>query len=295
MNARRSKRGAPHEVFTNAGQLQRACDVSRKPYTASTPLRLPNPMPYTLRQSWTDVASRRQRRSHRIGSLGLLASCALQISPIAEAAQPLFTDDAAVVTPQTCQVEAWVRSSHDGREYWMQPACNPTGNVEIAVGLAHARPDIGESSSLVQLQAKTILFSLGDGEWSFGLGAGAGRDTQAPHGSSAFQLYYARALATWHPHDDLEIDLNLGAANLYGAGTFVLAGAAVQYAFAPNFQLLAEAFRDQPGNTRYQVGMRYVFVPNRFEAYVAYGSRFNAPSGQWSGIIGIRLQTDAFL
>ena len=70
-----------------------------------------------------------------------------------EAAQPLVTDDAAVVAPKTCQLEAWTRSAHDGRVYGAQPACNFTGNLELTVGGARAKSHADESSSIVQLQA----------------------------------------------------------------------------------------------------------------------------------------------
>ena len=80
--------------------------------------------------------------------------------------------------------------------------------------------------------------------------AAGGANTGAPHGSSAFQIYYAKALASWYPRSDLEIDLNLGAANAFGSGTFALAGAAVQFAIVGNVQLLAEVFRDEPGRGR---------------------------------------------
>ena len=86
-----------------------------------------------------------------------------------QAAQPLVTDDAAVVAPKTCQLEAWTRSAHDGRVYGAQPACNITGNLELAVGGARANPDAGESSNIVQLQAKTVLFERDDRVWSFGM------------------------------------------------------------------------------------------------------------------------------
>ena len=213
----------------------------------------------------------------------------------AEAGQPLVTDDAAVVAPKTCQVEAWARSAHDGHEYWAQPACNFTGNLELSVGGARAKPDAGESSSLIQLQAKTVLFSQNEGAWSFGGVAGAGRDTGAPHGSSAFQLYYAKALTSWYPRSDLELDLNLGAANAYGSGTFALAGAAIQYAIVSNVRLLAEAFHDEPGRAKYQIGARYIIVRDRFEAYASYGNRLNGSSAGWSAILGIRVQSAAFL
>jgi hypothetical protein len=225
----------------------------------------------------------------------VLALTLFATSASAEAAQPLVTDDAAVVATKTCQLEAWARSAHDGQEFWAQPACNFTGNLELSVGVARATPDAAESSSIVQLQAKSVLFSLGDRGWAFGMNAGGGRDTGAPHGSSAFQLYYAKALASWHPRGDLEIDLNLGAANAYGSGTFALAGAAIQFAIIGNVQLLAEIFRDEPGSTKYQVGARYIIVPNRFEAYASYGSRINGSPEQWFGVIGIRVQTPTFL
>ena len=212
-----------------------------------------------------------------------------------EAAQPLVTDDAAVVAPKTCQLEAWVLSHHDGRDYVAQPACNFTGNLELSVGAGRARPNDGESTSLLQLQAKTVLFALDDRVWSFGAVGGAARDTGAPHGSSAFQAFYAKALASWYPREDLEIDLNIGAANAYGQGTFALAGAAIQYTVVTNVQLLAEAFRAEPGTPRYQVGARFIIVPDRLEAYASYGNRFNGSSDQWSAIFGIRLQTAAFL
>jgi hypothetical protein len=217
-----------------------------------------------------------------------LASCAW-------AGQPLVTDDASIVAPQSCQLEAWIRPSHDERDYWAQPACNPWGNLELSMGLARTRPDQGEASSTIQLQGKTLFLPRGDGEWALGMAAGLARDTGAPHGSSGFQAYYARGLASWYPRSDLEIDLNLGASNVYGSGTFVLAGAALQYAVIKNLQLMGEVFHDSTGHGKYQLGVRYIVVPDRFEAYVSYGNRIDGPSSQWWAILGIRLQTPPFL
>jgi hypothetical protein len=228
-------------------------------------------------------------------SLVLIGLTSLAALPLARAGQPLVTDDAALVAPKTCQLEAWARPGHDAREYWMQPACNPTGNLELAVGAATVRPDAGERASIIALQAKTVLSARGEGAWSFGLIAGAARDTGAPRGGPAFQGYAAKALASWYPRDDLEIDLNLGAANVYGQGSFALAGAAIQYAIVDRLQLLAEAFHTEPGAGRYQVGARWIVVPDRFEAYASWGNRFGNPTDQWSVIVGVRLQTAAFL
>ena len=200
----------------------------------------------------------------------------------AHAGQPLVTDDAAVVAPDTCQLETWMRSLHDGREYWVQPACTVTGNLELDVARARAVPDSGESSSMMQLQAKTVLFASDDKAWSFGMVGGGARDAGAPHGRSAFQTWYGTALASWYPRDDLELDFNLGAANAYGLGTFALAAAAIQYAVVPSVQLMAEAYRDEPGPAKYQLALRWAIIPDRFEAYASYGDQFGGapPDGR---------------
>jgi len=225
-----------------------------------------------------------------------LAVLLLMASPSSWAGQPLSTDDAAVLTAKSCQVETWARISRDERDYWLQPACNFTGNLELSIGGARLRPDDADASSGIQLQAKTVLIPQQVGRaWSFGATAGAARDTGAPHGSSGFQMYYAKALASWFARNNLEMDLNLGAANVYQTGTFALAGAAVQYAVIPSVQLLAEIYRDEPGTGKYQIAVRYIAIPNRFEAYVSYGNRFSDPGRQAWTIIGIRAQTPAFL
>jgi hypothetical protein len=227
----------------------------------------------------------------RVLSLVLLAAAASSV----HAAQPLATDDAAVVTPKTCQLEVWNRWVNGAQALWAQPACNFTGNLELSVGAARVHTDSAGTSGVVALQAKTVLAASDDGAASFGMLAGAGRATGAPRGRSAFQSYYAKALASWYPRDDLEFDFNLGAANDHGTGTFALAGAAVQYSIARNLQLLAEVFRDEPRGTWYQVGARYIVVPDSFEAYASYGNRLDGSADAWSASIGFRIQTTAFL
>ena len=226
------------------------------------------------------------------GASALLLAC---IAAGTHAGQPLVTDDAALVAPGTCQLEAWTRPAGDGRSDWAQPACNFTGNLELSVGAARAHPDAGAASSLVNLQGKTLLSPRNGGAWSFGVVGGAARDTGAPHGGSAYQGYYGKALASWYPRDNVEVDLNLGAANAYGTGTYALAGVAVQYAVVPGFQLLAETFRDAPGPGKFQVGVRYAIIANRFEAYASYGNLYRATGDGRFAIIGIRLQSPAFL
>jgi hypothetical protein len=212
-----------------------------------------------------------------------------------EAGQPLVTDDAAVVAPKTCQLEGSVRAARDGALWAAQPACNFGGGLEWSVGAGRLRPDADPSSTIVQLQVKSVLDRTADGTWSIGVVGGALRDTGAPHGISAFQGYYAKGLASWYPRDGLEVDFNLGAANVRGSGTFALAGVAATGTLATGLQLLGEVFRDEPGPWKFQIGFRSIVVPDRFEIYASYGNKFGRSGAADVVVTGFRLQTPAFL
>jgi hypothetical protein len=229
----------------------------------------------------------------RVVAARIVAALCAAAHPALHAGQPLVTDDAAVVAPHTCQLEAWAHSSSDGHEYWAQPACNFTGNLELAVGGARTYPFGSPQSTDIQLQAKTVLFPRGEGEWSLGAVAAATRDTGAPHGRTALQSSNLTGLASWYPREDLEVDLNLGLAYSFGSGSFAVAGAAIQYAPIDALQLLGEIFRDEPGRAKFQVGLRGIAVPDRLEVYVSYGNRFDAT--QWFATVGIRIQTPEFI
>ena len=212
----------------------------------------------------------------------------------ADAGQPLVTDDAAVVAPKTCQLEGGVRAARDDRLWFAQPACNFGGELEWSAGGAHFAPDDGDPSTIVQLQLKSVLWRRSDGTASLGASLGALRDTGAAHGRSAFQAYYAKGLASWYPQDGLEFDLNLGAANTYGSGTYAFAGIAATATVVTSVQLLGEVFHDEPGPWKFQFGVRSVVVANRIELYASYGNRFNGSTGGFV-VAGFRLQSPAFL
>jgi hypothetical protein len=149
--------------------------------------------------------------------------------------------------------------------------------------------------SVVHAPAAAAQVGAIDGTASLGASAGALRDTGAPHGSSAFQAYYAKAIASWYPRDTLELDFNVGAASSRGDGTFALAGAAVQWTAVAGWQLLAEVFHDEPGRWKYQLGARSIVVANRVELFASFGNRFGRSSATDFIVTGFRLQTPEFL
>jgi hypothetical protein len=218
-------------------------------------------------------------------------------SPGVQAGAPLITDDAAVIDAKSCQLESWMEAARGARAYWLVPACNFTGKVEMAIGLGGANPDGEPSSRQYALQAKTVFGEGEDGFWSVGAVGGVLRDSGPVQDGASSWSYYAKGLLSLHPDDALEVDLNLGANNVYGAGATLVAGAAAQFELMPRAAtLFAEVFRDERGPGKYQVGARYAFIPSRLEAYVSYGNRLgNAAGDSWWAIAGIRINTAPFL
>lgn len=222
----------------------------------------------------------------------MIATCSM----VAHAGAPLVTDDAAVVEARSCQLEAFVETANSARAYWLVPACNFTGKVELSLGAASLRSDYESNSHQIQFQAKTVFDQSDNGLWSTGAVGVVARNTgPVPNGASS-SAYYAKGLFSIYPSESLEVDLNMGASSAFGAGATVVAGAAVQYTFLSRAALLAEVFRDERGPGKYQLGARYALAPSRLEAYVSYGNRLgNMASGPWWLTAGIRINTSPFL
>jgi hypothetical protein len=229
-------------------------------------------------------------------SVAAIATVLMLCWTTARAGAPLVTDDAAIIEAKSCQLESWIELAHGARAYWALPACNFTGDFELSVGGAGVNPDGTPSSHQYGVQAKTVFGSGGDGFWSVGAVGGVIRDTAPVESDASSMTYYAKALLSLYPSEALEVDLNLGGSNVFGAGATVTAGAAVQYEVLPRATLLAEIFRDERGPGKFQLGARYAFDPAPIEAYVSYGNRLGSASvDSWWVIVGFRAYTKPFL
>ena len=79
----------------------------------------------------------------------------------AYAARPLVVDDASILDPHHCQLEAWTQHAPAQTEYWAVPACNVGGHWELAAGLGRIGPDGGgHGYRSGVLQAKTVFRPL---------------------------------------------------------------------------------------------------------------------------------------
>ena len=138
----------------------------------------------------------------------------------AHAGRPLDTEDATIVDEGWCQVESWVFGSRSTTRYWLVPACNPFGNLELKVGYAREQPDDAPGHNDYLLQAKTLLKPLEANGWGFGLSASAVR---AGGGDDRTWGYTALFIASRSLADD-RVRLHGNAGALYTQRTSRVSG-----------------------------------------------------------------------
>lgn len=111
-------------------------------------------------------------RAGRAPAVWLLFAVASAPASPRWAARPFVTDDARVVDPGACQLEAWTQQGPDGDQYWALPACNPTGWLELTAGTGVLSDAAGDRSPVVQLQGKTLFRALTPGGVGVGVAIG---------------------------------------------------------------------------------------------------------------------------
>jgi hypothetical protein len=97
------------------------------------------------------------------------------IAGSAYAGRPLDTEDAEIIDEGRCQLESWAFQSRSTKRYWLVPACNPFGNLELQLGFAREQPEDAPRHDDYVLQAKTLLKPLEENGWGIGLVGSAAR------------------------------------------------------------------------------------------------------------------------
>lgn len=224
----------------------------------------------------------------------LLLVSAAALSTVAHAARPMNTDDARIVDPKACQLESWVKHPKGHTEFWAQPACNFTGNLELTVGGALNREDSRTRGSAQMLQGKTLFKNLESNGWGWGLAAGMSRDPRREAGGG--HDMYAYVPVSWSLADDkVVLHTNLGWLREQGTRSHHLTwGLGSETQLQERTWLIAETYGQGSGKPFMQVGVRYWLVPDRVQVDATYGNRMGEGRQRWFSL-GLRLLTPSFL
>jgi len=222
----------------------------------------------------------------KILASGALLASGIAASPNAMASGALNVDDAAIVEPHACQLESWLRFNRDRTERWFMPACNATGNLEIAAGGAVQRDIQGPYMAHAQIQLKTILKKLQANDVGIGLIAGADRETEAGGRENVLHSY-AKIPVTLSLSDDVFLlHVNLGAiySNAQRAARLTW-GIGMEKMLSRRVTSIAEIYGENKGKPSYQAGLRTVLIPDRVDLSTTFGNVIgSARAGQFIAI-----------
>jgi hypothetical protein len=216
----------------------------------------------------------------------------------AYAGWPMIVDDARFVDGKACQLETGVTRNSGSTDLWFQPACNPTGNLEIAIGGGRAREDGGKSELTEELvQLKTLFRPYVAGGWGIGLGVGTVRHPRRETASGwPGDAYFYVPLSFAVGSDDWVMHVNAGAKRMRDVNrTIAIGGLGNEVRLRDDLQLLAEVYALDRGRPFYQAGFRYSIVKDRIQMDATYGNRAVSDGSERWYSVGFRLLSPAFL
>jgi hypothetical protein len=207
-------------------------------------------------------------------AFGALLLGAICCAP-ADAARPMVTDDASIVAPGDCQLEAWTQHTSGQNEYWAVPACNPYGNWELSAGAGRIVPR-DDTGGYVEkmLQAKTLFRPVTPNGWGIGLTVANTSRGDAFSGDLSVLVPLSFSLLD----DKVLIHLNAGVLrerlSAHRTGSQWAGG--TEWAATHDLALTLEAYGTQQGHNYAQTGLRFTVIPDRLDLDMGVGERINA-------------------
>lgn len=206
-------------------------------------------------------------------------------------AQQFVTDDAAIVEPGACQLEAW----HGEASSWILPACQFVPRLELTAGVGFvAHGDHRDTEYL--FQGKVLLREPPDDGMAIGAVLGFGFDPHAQalgDGPSAVYAYVPVTLAA--PGGGLALHLNAGWAmerdDHVGTATVAVEsphvftwGAAVEAFVAGPLTAMAEVFGEDRHPPGFTLGANVEVLEKRLTIDLTWGGHTAAgvPGSGWA-------------
>lgn len=226
--------------------------------------------------------------SRRILSLFMSCLFFLGLSGLAQAGRPMETDDADILDAGSCQLETWVDRHRDSTEFWLAPACNPGGNMELTIGAAWTRQASSTTTSALAFQAKTVLKPMQPDGWGAGLAAGL---EHHPKRTGEGRDWYAYLPVSRSFRDDrLLLHANLGWLHdgedkrnrmTWGIGT--------EFEVAERTWMMLETFGHDQGKPSYQLGFAYWLISDRVQLDAAFGQGLDRDENERWFSLGLTL------
>lgn len=212
----------------------------------------------------------------------VLALFALPVS--AWAGRPMFTDDATLTTPHTCQIENWFQQSKTVNQTNFLPACNPTGNFEVTAGLTTIDDQNAGKQQSYLLQGKTLLTPL-DSDHRYGVGFAFGIDRLDGNNGDNFvyiPLSISSASQNW------TTSLNLGWRQVLAQNNNILTwGMGSTYNANEYLSVFSEILGDNKVKPTIHSGLSIDVIQNELQLDMTYGQDLSLKKNSGFFTIGL--------
>lgn len=221
-----------------------------------------------------------QQGRHRLATttvaLCLAGLLSLGSRPVVAMGGHYAVDDAAMADPGRCEVYAWYsRGGSDDQAVEGELACNPLGNLELALGLGRFREG-NDWDTGVAVEAKSVIRNAAVGGWGWGVvGRSEWRDTLSDH--SNVQLYIPVTVIV---NDRVALHVNGGGVWEREDRNAAIWGAAFDVNLTPGLNLIGESYGTHRGGTEFQVGLRSGFGGGG-QVDLSYGWTRSSSSDNW--------------
>lgn len=209
------------------------------------------------------------------------ATLALAMFPLAAlAGRPMVADDAAVLAPGDCQVEASV--SRGPGQRWLAPACNVAEDWEVGIGAGNVHSG-GKYRRAIVIGAKTVFKPLT--EDGFGVGATVSEQRIAGPETSrdqAVNLLVSVPLAAWATAHVNAGAIRHGISHQH-AGTWAAALETVRGRGGLTF----ETFGERGASRGWQAGARWTLVKDVLDADAGYGELHDCDGRRRFATVGL--------
>jgi hypothetical protein len=220
----------------------------------------------------------------------MVAAACCTAGSSAFAGRPMTTDDAALLSDKGCQVESWVERAESQTGYWMLPACNVGGNLELTLGGARIVGN-GRTQNLTVVQGKTLFKPLSTDGWGFGMAVGSQSDAE----HAADDNVFVNLPLSFSFHDDrVLLHINAGWLHPRAGGDLATWGIGTEWQWSERSAIAMEAFRQDAGKPSWQFSARHQ-LSERLQIDASYGDRFARGQGGRLVSIGIVLFADSII
>ena len=199
----------------------------------------------------------------------IIICCCVLFTNLVWAGRPFFTDDAGLTNSGDCQLETWVQvNGNNDLDLWAVPACNPSGNFEIALGLDQLHSSNDRPIQQYVLQGKTLFRGLETNNWGLGFAFGITRTAKEATGSEYAYVPLSLSLAD----GNLIVHANLGWLRNHPENSKQTTwGIGAEYAITQRASVFSEIFGNDIFKPTQHSGLSFSVIPNRLHINLTVG------------------------